>query len=53
MSRDVYEGFRRANDWLRLTTVQDTRGSLEAARSLGITPVAYATTRSPVETYII
>jgi hypothetical protein len=53
MGADTYRGFSRANDWLRLTTVQDTRGSTEAALFVGATPRTYAVTRSPVELYML
>lgn len=53
MGDDTYQGFCRANDWLRLTTIQDTRGSNEAALSIGATPRIYSITRSPVELYVI
>jgi hypothetical protein len=53
MGADTYKGFCRANEWLRLTTVQDTRGSSEAALYAGVTPHAYAVMRSPVELYIL
>jgi hypothetical protein len=53
MGADTYKGFCRANEWLRLTTVQDTRGSSEAALYAGVSPHAYAVMRSPIELYIL
>lgn len=53
MGADTYEGFRRANGWLRLTTVQDTRGSSEAALYANVSARSYALIRSPVELYIL
>lgn len=49
MGRDVYRGFAKANEWLRVTTVQDTRGNAEAALSLGVNARAYSAMRSPME----
>lgn len=42
-------GFADSSDWLKLTAVQDTKGSAEAARFLGVTTRTYSATRSPVE----
>lgn len=53
MPEKVMCGFARGNDWLRLTAVQDTRGSAEAAKFLGVTPRIYASTRSPMERAIL
>ena len=49
MGSDIYRGFARSNDWLRLTTVQDTRGVAEAATHVGATAKSFAAMRSPIE----
>lgn len=53
MAPDDRRYYVRTNDWLKLTSIQDTRGSSEAALSLGVTPRAYAIMRSPVELYVL
>jgi hypothetical protein len=53
MDPETLRGFSKTNDWLRLTTVQDTRGSSEAALFVGVTPRSYAIMRSPVEMHML
>lgn len=53
MDSDDYRHYCKSNEWLRLTTIQDTRGSSEAALSLGLTLKSYSLTRSPVELYVL
>jgi hypothetical protein len=53
MDPDDYRHYCKTNEWLRLTTIQDTRGSGEAATALGLTLKTYSVTRSPVELYVL
>ncbi len=53
MEPEALRGFRKMNEWIRMTTVQDTRGLSEAALYVGVNQKAFAIMRSPVELYML